>query len=451
MSTVQHTEPADWKNYEKILFRFLFIYFLLQAVPLDWIYYANIFHIHWSDLHYSDIFYISRYTPQFISGSYSPGVWGLGTLADWALIAVIALAGTLIWSIRDKNTTGYPVLYYWLRVIVRYRLAIGIIGYGFIKFFPLQAPFPSISNLNTSYGSFTDWKIFSMSLGIVPNYESFLGAVEILAGLLLFFRRTATIGALIILVFTGNVFMSNLAYEGGEHIYSIYLVLFAVFVLSFDALRIYDLISREVPTQPNKFKPGLTSRQNVIRIALKSLVVFFFVILYGFKTYSGFHHDPYQFPHARGLAHASGIYNVSEFRINQKELPYSATDPVRWKDVVFEKWATISIRSNRAVVIDSANYEQIEARDQDRDYELAGSSERHYYSYTADTLKHTLTLENKNKHYKGEKLQLTYSRPDSATIILSGTDQRKDSVYVVLSRIDKKYPITLGRRRVLKL
>lgn len=451
MSTAQHTGAADWKGYEKIIFRFLFIYFLLQAIPLDWIYYANIFTIHWSDLHYNDIFYISRYTPQFISGHYVPGVWGIGTLADWTLIAAIALAGTLIWSIRDKNTAGYPVLYYWLRVIVRYRLAIGIIGYGFIKFFPLQAPFPSISNLNTGYGNFTDWKIFSMSLGIVPGYESFLGAVEIIAGLLLFFRKTATAGALVILVFTGNVFMSNLAYEGGEHIYSIYLVLFALFVLSFDALRIYDLISREIPTAPNTFKPGFTGRQNTIRIAVKSLAVFFFVFLYGFKTYSGFHHDPYQFPRTRGIAHASGIYNVTEFKINRKELPYSATDPIRWQDVVFEKWATISIRSNRPVVIDSANYEQLEAKDQDRDYELAGSSGRHYYSYTADTVKHILTLENKNKHYKGEKFQLSYSRPDSTTLILSGTVQNKDSVYVVLNKIDKKYPILLGRRRVLKL
>jgi hypothetical protein len=451
MSTVENTDAIQWKGYEKIIFRFLFIYLLLQAIPLDWIYYANVFHIHWSDLHYSDIFYISRYTPQFLSGSYTPGLWGIGTFADWALAAVIALAGTLIWGFRDKNSENYTILYYWLRVIVRYRLAIGIIGYGFIKFFPLQAPFPSISNLNTTYGNLTDWKIFSMSLGIVPNYESFLGAIEIIAGLLLLFRKTATAGALIIVVFTGNVFMSNLAYEGGESVYSIYLIVFALFVLSFDAIRIYRLVSLELPTEPNKFKPDLTGRLRVPRLVLKSFVVFFFVLLYGFKTWSGFHHDPYQFPHTRGIAGASGIYNVSEFRINHKVLPYSATDPVRWKDVVFEKWATISIRSNRPVVIDSANYEQIAEKDRDRDYESSGSSERQYYSYTADTLTHTLSLENKNKHYRNEKLRLKYSRPDTSTIILSGIDQDRDSVYVVLNKTDKKYPVLLGRRRVLKL
>lgn len=451
MSTSQSLTIPKWEGNEKIIFRFLFIFFLLQAVPLDWKYYAHLFTVHWSDLHYRDIFYISRYTPQFLSGSYVKGAWGLATLADWIFIFGLSLAGTVIWSFKDKKSEQYSVLYYWLRVILRYRLAIGIIGYGFIKFFPLQAPYPSISNLNTSYGELTDWKLFSMSLGIVPGYESFLGAVEILAGLLLLFRRTATIGALIILVFTGNVFISNLAYQGGEHLYSFSLVTFALFILSFDAVRIYNLISLEKPTAPNQFKLILTGQQQIVRLVLKSAVVLFFVFLYGFKTYSGFHQDPYQFPKAKGIKQASGIYNVSEFRINNKILPYSATDPVRWKDVVFEKWATISIRSNRPVIIDSADHEEIAANDKDRNYELAGSAERHYYSYTADTLHHKLFLQNKNKHYRGEKLELSYSRPDNTTIVLSGIDQHRDSIYAVLHKTDKKYPLSLGRRKTLKL
>jgi hypothetical protein len=437
------TPGYKWSEKEKNIFRFFFLFFIIQALPLSVDFFKAVFGFNWFHISYGDIFNITRLSAKFIPGADS--------FINWLIIAALALIGSVIWARSKFEDQDYSTLYYWLRVIVRYRLAIGIIGYGFIKFFPLQAPFPSISNLNTSYGDFTDWKIFSMSLGIVPNYESFLGAIEIVAGLLLFFKRTATIGALIIVVFTGNVFISNLAYEGGEYVYSIYLISFALFVLSFDALRIYNLISLERPTQPNTFKPVLTSRQQTIRLVVKTLVIFFFVFLYGIKTYSGYHHNPYQFPRTAGLAGASGIYNVSEFKINNKELPYSATDSVRWKDVVFEKWATISVRSNRPVLIDSANYEQISNKDQDRDYELAGSAGRHYYSYTADTLHHTLSLINKNSHYKGEKLQLNYSRPDSSTIILTGVNQHRDSIYVVLDKINKKYPLSMGRRRVIKL
>jgi hypothetical protein len=442
-NTYTTSDSSEWKDYEKILFRFIFIYLVIQSVPLDWKFYRDLFSIKWGDLYYGDIFTLTRYFPRFFSGT--------ETFADWLVIIVISAAGAFIWTKRDPNSREYRVLYYWLRVIVRYRLAIGVIGYGMIKFFPAQAPFPSISNLNTAYGDFHAWKLFSLSLGVVPGYETFLGAVEILAGLFLLFRRTATVGALLILVFTGNVFMSNLAYEGGEYVYSFYLIILALFVLAHDAVRIFNLISLDRPTSPDTFKPYLTDNQKTIRLVLKSLFIFFFVFIYGFRTYSEYKTDSYQFPTSHGLSAASGIYNVSEFRINNQLLPYSATDSVRWKDVVFEKWATISIRSNRPVDLDLTNYERVSRTDRERNYELAGSGGRHYYSYSADTINHVLSLENKNQKYTGEKLVLHYSRPDTSTIILQGINQSKDSVYVVLSKIQKKYPIKLGRRGNLKL
>jgi len=443
MSNTNIPSPPVWTDREKLIFRFFFLFFILQAIPLSVDFFKTVFGFNWLHISYSDIFNLSRLSAKFIPGPDS--------LVNWIIVAIIAMIGAFAWKRSKYKNIDYDSFYYWLRVVVRYRLAIGIIGYGFIKFFPLQAPFPSISNLNTNYGDFTDWKIFSMSLGIVPSYEAFLGGIEILAGLLLFFRKTATIGAAIILVFTGNVFISNLAYEGGEYVYATYLIIFALFVIWFDAQRIYNLVSLERPTDPNRFKPHFVGKTKSLRLVLKSLVIFFFVFLYGFKTYSGFHHDPYQFPRAKGLPKAAGIYNVSEFRINGSVLPYAAVNPLRWKDVVFEKWATISIRSDRPVIVDSANYEQVFKNDQDRDYELAGTAGRHYYSYTIDPVNHVLFLNNKNPHYKGERLQLKYERPDSATVILSGTDQHRDSVYVVLNKIDKKYPLKLSRRKALKL
>jgi hypothetical protein len=276
MSNLQTNNSSKWEGYEKILFRFFAIYFLLQVLPLDWKYYGNLFRINWADLRFSDIFYISRYTPQFISGSNTPGTWGIGTFSDWALLAVIALIGTFVWTARDKTAVNYDRLYYWVRVILRYRLAIGIIAYGFIKFFPLQAPYPSISNLNTAYGDFNRWKLFSLSLGIVPGYESFLGLVEIIAGLLLLFRKTATIGAFIVIVFTGNVFFSNLAYEGGETIYSLYLISIALFLLAFDARRLYRLVALRQPTDPNTFKLLLAKKPANLRLALKTALYLLF-------------------------------------------------------------------------------------------------------------------------------------------------------------------------------
>ncbi|MCD8742149.1 DoxX family protein [Mucilaginibacter roseus] len=444
MSTGNLNNERHWTLTERNVFRFVLIYFLLQALPISIGYWARLFSINWFSPDYQDIFNLTRFYPSF---------FGEDSFVNWLVIAIIALAGAFALKKRFEKFTDadYDRLYYWLRVIVRYRLAIAVIGYGIIKVWPLQAPFPSISNLNTSYGDFNNWKVFSLSLGVVPSYETFLGLFEVLAGLLLFFRRTASIGAIIILVFTGNVFISNLAYEGGEYVYSFYILSFALFVLAQDALRIHRLIALEQPTSPVHFKPHFAGKLATVRVVSKILVVLLFVVIYGFKASDGYKNDPYQFPKSTGLSNSAGFYNVREFRLNQKEHPYSATDPVRWRDVVFEKWATISIRSNRPVVLQTSNYERTSRNDDERDYELAGSGGRHYYSYTVDTVQHLLHLQNKNRHYAGEKLTLNYSWLSDSTLALSGRATNQDSIYVVLDRVSKKYLLLQDRREKIKL
>jgi hypothetical protein len=435
---------ASWKLYELVAFRFFFLYFIVQAVPLDWKYYRKLFSISWNNLYYGDIFNIARYYPVFYEGP--------DTFRNWAVAAIIALTGTLIWSVADKKATAYNGLYYWLRVLLRYRLAVAVISYGFLKVFPLQAPFPSISNLNTAYGDLSAWKLFSLSLGAAPLYEVFLGLAELGAGLLLLYRKTASLGAFILIAFTGNVFLSNLAYEGGEHIYSLYLVVIALFLFAFDFKRLLNLLSFRKPTLPNHYTPVFGQQwQRYGRYFLKGFILFFFVGVYGYKSYAGYKTNAHHIPVAKGLPNSAGVYDVRLFSLNGKVIPYSATDPDRWKDVVFEKWATISIKSNRPVNIDSTNTEIVSPFDADKTYEFQGSAGRHYYSYTIDSAMNIITLTNRNKHYAGETLVLQYQRPDDQTILLEGRDAQRNTIKVVLNRIDKKYLFQLGRSKPIKL
>ncbi len=104
----------------------------------------------------------------------------------------------------------------------------------------------------------------SLSVWVLcPLYESFLGFVEVVAGLLLLYRKTASFGAVIILLFTGNVFMSNIAYEGGEVVYSLYLIILALFVLFWDLQRIVTLLVLQKLTTPNRFRPVFTAKWQV--------------------------------------------------------------------------------------------------------------------------------------------------------------------------------------------
>lgn len=436
-----------WSQTEKVAFHISFIFFLLLAFPLDWKYYKTVFSINWLDLHYGDFFKLAHYSPDFFVEN---------SFLNLVILLVIAIIGGLTVSLMYKERKEYNALYYWTRVIVRYRLALGLIAYGLIKFYPLQSPLPSISNLNTPYGDFSDWKIFALTLGVVPAYQSFLGLIEMVGGLLLLNRRTTSIGTLIIIPFTGNVFISNLAYGGGEAVYSFYLILLALYLFAFDAPRFYSLLTLERPTVPNRFHPAYHVKwQQYGRLGLKACFIFFFIVLFGFKTRNGYYTDPYQYPKTPGLANAAGLYNVAEFRINHQVLPNSPLDPVRWKDVVFENWATLSIRSNKPVILDSTNVEDIHKKDTDRVYEYMGSAGRHYYSYKIDPVTQVLQLENRNKNHPDDKFQLHYNRPDSSTIILSGINAGRDSVFVRLEKSNKKYLQTeirkLGRRGSPKL
>jgi hypothetical protein len=444
----QELHAPVWKNYEKFLFRFFFLYFFIQIVPLDWKYYRDLFALDWSSLHFSNFFYLARYTPRFFSN--------VPVFEDWLVAGAISVAGVIIWSVVDKKRTEYTTLYYWLRVALRYRLAAALLVYGFIKFFPMQMPEPSLSNLNTNYGDITNWKVFSMSTGIVPGYESFLGLVEISAALLLLYRQTTSIGAFIIIPFTGNVVMSNLAYEGGEYVYSLLLVTLALFLLVYDVPRLLSLTSFEKETLPPRFKPVYTDETlRNLRIIAKSVFVFIFVFLYGYRTYASYTSDLYQYPNSKGLVNASGIYNVTEFSVNNKVLPYSPSDVSRWKDVVFEKWATLSIRSNTPVRPVTATTEEVFIHNEQRTYEFSGIAGRKFYSYTIDSVAHTLTLRNRSEDQRDDVYHLEYERPAKDRIILRGLHAGRDSIHVVLDRIDKKYLLKEaakeGRRRGLKL
>lgn len=442
----------DWKSWELPLFRFAFIFFLLLIIPWDWKFYKELFSINFFHLHFHDLLRLSKYLPQLFPQEVN-GVPVLGaySYATWSILLVVSVIGSTVWGTLDKTSKEYTVLYYWLRVIVRYRLAISLITYGFFKFFPLQMPYPSLSNLLTNYGDYYAWKIYFQTVGIAPKYEMFLGFVEILAAFLIFYRRTVTFGVGLVIGFLGNVAVANGFYEIGEQVFSSYLVLLAAFLFVIDVPRLWNLLVDEKYTYANKLTPDFShTTLNTIRKTARYGFVFF-TILYAFKTYDSWANDPYKIPKSPGLKNAYGYYNVKEFIRNNDTIPYSKTDERRWQDVVFEKWSTLTIKQNRPVIIDNTNAEAYHEKDIDRNYELAGYAGRHYFYYEADTVKQTLTLQNKNINHRSETLHLAYNRPNDSTIVLKGTDFNRDSITVVLSRITKKYMMLEGRRRPVKL
>jgi len=383
--------PLVWKSYQKIAFRIAFIFFVLMTIPENPQWYTQFFQFDWTSLHYRDLYDVARFQPMFIRGG---GYYGY---AEWLVLFAVAIVGGLIWTAADRKRQEYNVLYYWLTVIVRYRAAIGIIGFAFTKVLPVQMPYPSTGILNTNFGDLTAQKIYWLSISVVPWYQVFAGIVELSAGILLFFRKTATLGAIILFGALWDIVYVNFAYDGGVHVYSSYFVLFALFLLAKEIPKIYNLFILERYTVPVNFDIQIREKWlRITRVALKSGAIILFLFVFFYIQLNNFLYDPYKQPAAKGISKLRGYYQVSEFRINNQVIPYSPQDSLRWQEVTFEKWTTLTYKQNRPVPLDLSNGGGSPMRDINRTFEIAGvGGGRRVFYYEADTVNHILYLKDK--------------------------------------------------------
>jgi hypothetical protein len=520
--------PASaWKAYQKIAFRIAFFFFVSISIPnsLEW--YNHVIHIDWTNLHYRDLYDIAR----FGSGInlFGNSIFGNTLLgyANWIITLVFAIVGGIIWTVIDRRRKPEPAeynrLYYWLRVIVRYRAGIGIIGFGFTKLLPVQMPYPSIGLLNTNFGDFTAQKIYWLSIGIVPWYQIFAGVVEVLAGALLFFRGTTAFGAILLFGALGDIVYVNFAYDGGVHVYSSYFMLLAAFLLAQEIPKFYNLFILERITVPFTYYPAFSQKwQKFTRIGLKVGVFYVFLFLLFYLQYVNFRYDPYKQPSTKGIAELRGLYNVTEFRLNNKILPFSPADTIRWQQATFEKWTTLTYKVNRPVPLDLSNGGGDPQRDINRTFEVSGTGGgQRVFHYYADPVNKVLYLQDKYKaipdrrnkaagvggdggteknlnggiekaaqeaeqakaiasldnwiskeawanigdenskidpraastrrdrefaeapkHEKRNRMTLKFETKDGSRVILSGIDENKDSIYVVLDRVNRQYALT---------
>jgi hypothetical protein len=193
---------------------------------------------------------------------------------------------------------------------------------------------------------------------------------------------------------------------------------------------------------------------------------------------------------------------VSEFRLNGELIPYSPLDSVRWQQATFENWTTLTFKVNKPVRIDPSNGGGSPMRDIQRTFEIAGTAGgQRAFHYYADTVDRVLYLQDKNamasrgggfgrrerqeqpenaypedwispaawKHIGDEnhmidsraysarrdrefarpsrdsnrnKMILRYQTTDGSKVILTGLNENRDSLYIVLNRFEKEYHLS---------
>ncbi len=157
------------------------------------------------------------------------------TMFDWVQVfclLVLAVIGTVVWSVLDRRRQRYDRAYRWFRVFLRFALGSTMIGYGFVKAFPLQMPAPQLTRLLEPYGNFSPMGVLWYSIGASFPYERFVGMVEVLGGAMLFFPRTQLAGALVLVGASFEVFMLNMTYDVPVKLFSFHLVLMSIVLLA---------------------------------------------------------------------------------------------------------------------------------------------------------------------------------------------------------------------------
>lgn len=192
---------------------------------------------------------------------------------------VIALGVAAIWSGVYWRKADQTSLRDILRTYLRYVLALTMLGYGLHKTgFNMtqfaQDAMPNDYQMDRTYGESSPMGLLWTFMAASPAYTFFAGLGEVVGGLLLVFRRTATIGALVVFGVMFNVMMLNFCYDVPVKQYSFHLVMMALIIALPEFPRLFNLLVMNRVTEPgNLITPPYTNRYTVWAPRLLKIVI----------------------------------------------------------------------------------------------------------------------------------------------------------------------------------
>lgn len=390
------------------------------------------------------------------------GRYGIGSFASWGIAIGAAVLGGLIWTwlARNSSRREYHKLYYWTNLCNRYFLALNMLDFGYMKFFPEQMPFPTIANRHTLFGEIAAFRLYWHSVGLVTWYQVFLGFMELIGGVLMLFRQTTAIGAVVLCGMLFNIAHSNFAYDGGVQVHSATISLLAGFLFAEYVPDLWKLLIRREDVIPWHYHPHFdVPWKKVAFYGTRTAAWIFLLPVYGYVRYDlHYNTNMGKEPKAPGIPGTVGFYQVTRFIRNGEELPYSPLSPVRWQSASFEAASTFVYKVNRAMPVRLDNgadtFWDIEKR-----YEMAGfAGGRKYLFYDYDLSKQLLFLRDKNiltlherqlypgaaaaKGWKPAKvLTWHYTLPEKGHVTLSGMDEDGTTIEADLELIEEQQAI----------
>jgi uncharacterized membrane protein YphA (DoxX/SURF4 family) len=399
---------ARWSLPRRIAFRFLFTYFVLFVLTGQEV--AQLPLLSWPSRKYTELWYavavwLGRHLFHVTRDIPINGDGSGDTTFAWLLLPcylTLAAAITAVWTALARGRESEERLAPWFRLMLRFSLALAMIGYGSFKMIPSQMPYPRPFMLLQRVGELKPMRLLWTFIGSSPAYETLTGLAELLGGILLLAPRTTLLGALVCCGDMAMVFVLNMCYDVPVKIMSFHYLLMSVILLAPDLPRLADLFVFNRPVEPAAERPLFANRRRAL------LVQSLFALL-GLFTLVESIHQSLAFYRERNPPRPPlyGIWSVEEHSIDGKASADS--DPQRWRWVVFQKPGGMSVET----VIGSR-------RGYALDLDLAAGRMTLGKARTDAAGKPVTDARGKPEMLPDGKAVLTVSRPEPTALVLDG-------------------------------
>jgi hypothetical protein len=413
-----------WQLWKRILFRFFFVYILLQIAPWTWLDGILPFIGYVTDLYRKCNDFIINLCNQLFLHFTPTGIVNNGsgdTTEDWKTFfsyLIVSAFICLIWSLADRKRQQYEAANYWLRVFILYFLIINCISYGAAKIYTQQMPFPTESQLATPLGDFLPMRFSWMFIGYSKPYEMFSGIMEVVAGCLLLFRQTRTLGLLTATAVFLNVMMLNLCYDIPVKLFSIHLTAYCIYLLLNDAKRLVRFFFLNQAVSANtEYRFSFPKKwMRITRIVLKTAFILIYVLFSFISVYS-YYDSNTQKSTSKG-PFRKGVYDVISYAVNKDTIQPMVTDSIRWRDMIFDSYTGGSVGST--------------------DTSFRQRYRRGYFNCKVDTATQQLILK-KSANAK-DSILFRYALDEKGDILLNGR-KKTDSLFVRIRKSNRHFQL----------
>ena len=339
----QSIGPTPLGFLPKFGLRFSVAYWLLYSLPAPFVSVLPFIGNQISQLHASWVDQAVRWTALRVLGLEQVLVAPHGSgdttysYVNVLLCFVLAIAVAIVWTLIDRRRTDYRVSKDLLRSYLRYVLAFTLLSYGLAKVGSVYNQFPEVGTyqLTKTYGDSSPMNLLWTFMGASRPYTMFAGLGEVVGALLLIWRRTTVLGAMVAFGVMFNVMMMNFCYDVPVKQYSIHLVCMALYLLLPEAGRLSNVLLWNRPTNPANLLPPYAGLRTIwVQRVVKAALILMGICMPVYRTIS------LEWQHTKKPIDPPGFfgwYEVDEYKCNGEIVPPVITDLSVWRKIALER------------------------------------------------------------------------------------------------------------------